>query len=254
MYPKLFFENFWENKQENNLFVCMPFHGSLDGKFEKVIKPAAKASKFEDAKRVKEDWIANEITFKILDGIANSKLLLFDLSNDPKSPCKYSKQVNSNVLYELGIANAMREPEDMLLIREQSSVRLPFDITGLNISEYKKEDFTIEWLSKRLDVVLEKQKWFRSKRVKKVAQLVDMNSITKIMMEYSHYPEGDDHFHIEEDDMPTKISVCRLMDLGILWLASSFKLGSLPKEGRTINLAYRWTPFGYEVMKYLGIK
>lgn len=39
----------------------------------------------------------------------------------------------------------------------------------------------------------------------------------------------------------------RLVDLGILWFASA-----IHKKGH--EHAYRWTPFGREVMKHLGIR
>lgn len=34
MYPKHFFERFWESEQKNQLFVCMPFHNNCDERFE----------------------------------------------------------------------------------------------------------------------------------------------------------------------------------------------------------------------------
>src|SRR5438105_14627216 len=117
MYTKFFFENFWLSEQKNELFVCMPFNADFDKKF-KVINKVAVDLGFEKARRTKEDQKANDIVHEILDGIGNSKTLLFDLSDNPKEP-------NGNVLYELGIATAVREPEDMLLIREKSSSKVP---------------------------------------------------------------------------------------------------------------------------------
>jgi len=116
MYAKFFFERFWAGDQRNELFVCMPFHDSFDNKFRNIVSPSAQRAGFEKAERVKEDWEANVITDRIFDGIANSKMILFDLADDPKSPCQFSKQINGNVLYELGVANSIREPEDILLI------------------------------------------------------------------------------------------------------------------------------------------
>ena len=244
MYAKFFFERFWEGEQRNELFVCMPFHDSFDSKFRNIMFPSAKKAGFEKAERVKEDWEANVITDRIFDGIANSKMVLFDLTDDPKSPCQFSKQINGNVLYELGIANAMREPEDILLIREKSSVKIPFDISGLNINMYKG-DLEIDWLSDKLQKALEKQKWYMSKRVDAASKSIDEFAF-EIMYQIGRRPPGFNHFNIAGMPPEVRMSMLRLIDLGILWFATG-----IDKKGR--EHAYRWTPFGREVIKRLGI-
>jgi hypothetical protein len=245
MYPKFFFERFWMGDQKNELFVCMPFHDSFDKKFINVIGPSAEYAGFDKAERVKEDWEANVITDRIFDGIANSKLLLFDLTDDPKSPCQFSKQVNGNVLYELGIATAIREPEDLVLIRERSSVKVPFDISGININKYKGE-LTIDWLSNKLIKALKDQAWYTSKRVEAAAKSIDEIAL-HIMSTIGCRPQGMNHFNISGLPAEVKISILRLVDLGILWFASGIDMHG-------IEHAYHWTPFGCEVMKHLGIK
>jgi len=101
MYPKHFVESFWESEQKNQLFVVMAFDGLEDTKF-KIIDTAAKALGFENAFRVGLETEANSITDRILDSIANSKMIIFDLSADSRT-----NEINPNVLYELGIANAI---------------------------------------------------------------------------------------------------------------------------------------------------
>jgi len=244
MYAKFFLERFWESEQKNELFVCMSFHDSLDDKFDMLDK-AAKEADFGKATRVKEDWDANVITDKIFDGIANSKMLLFDLSDDPKSPCKYSKQANVNVLYELGVASAIRDPQDILLIKEKSSSEIPFDITGMTINEYEGS-LRNEWLIDKLKNALKKQEWHRSKRVQAAAKSIDGEAL-ELMYNYGRNPEDFRHFHTTGAPAEVKTSVLRLMDLGILWFASVCK-----KDYR--EHAFRWTPFGEEVMRRLGIE
>ncbi len=243
MYAKFFFERFWEGEQKNELFICMPFHVSFDGKFDKINIGAKKVG-FDKAVRVKEDCDANVITDKIFDGIANSKMLLFDLSDDPKSP-ENSKQANVNVLYELGIANAIREPQDILLIRESSSGKIPFDVSGMTINEHQG-DLTTEWLADELKTALENQEWHKSKRVQAAAKSIDGEAL-ELMYNYGRNPEDFNHFHTTGVPAEVKMSVLRLMDLGILWFASVC-------EGEYREHAFRWTPFGHEVMKYLGIQ
>lgn len=142
MYPKYFFERFWDGQQRNELFVCMPFDDSLDDKFNDIVNGDVSAG-FETATRVKEDWEPNVITDKIFDGIANSKMILFDLTHDPK--LEPLEQSNINVVYELGIANSIREPEDLLLIKEEPIGKLPFDISGLTVIPHP-ENMLADWL------------------------------------------------------------------------------------------------------------
>ncbi len=245
MYAKFFFERFWAGDQKNELFVCMPFHDSFDSKFRNIISPSAEKAGFEKAERVKEDWEANVITDRIFDGIANSKMVLFDLTDDPKSPCQFSKRINGNVLYELGIANAMREPEDILLIRERSSVKIPFDISGLNINIYEGE-LEIDWLLSKLQKAMVKQKWYMSKRVDAASKSIDEFAF-EIMFQIGCRPPGFNYFNIGAMLPEVRMSVLRLIDLGILWFATGI-------DERSHEHAYRWTPFGRKVIKRLGIK
>ena len=245
MYPKVFFENFWKGSQGNHLFVCMPFHDDFNEKFQ-LIDRVASGLQFDYAVRVKEDWIADDITSKILDGIANSKMLLFDLSDDPKSPCEYSRQPNGNVLYELGIAVAMREPEDILLIKEKSSSATPFDIKSLTINEYDGA-LNDRWLTEKLKYTLENQEWYKSRRVEAAAKSIDSFGLKLMLSVYANRPKDKDHFNDEQMRLQpeAKLAILRLLDLGILWFATD--------KGGT-EYAYHWTPFGKEVMKSIGIK
>jgi len=237
MYPKIFFENFWDNKQRNELFVCMPFDNLFDEKFEKI-RLAAKYLGFEDAKMVKEDWAANEITDKIIDGIANSKTLLFDLSDDPNYPLP-----NENVLYELGIATAVRESNDILLIREGNEKdlgKVPFDVRGLIINFHTKNNFTSEWFGEKLKKVVENQKWYKSRRTIKTSQLLDEFGLILV----NKFGLERQHFNTHNLSMEEKISALRLLDIGLIWFAVEIK-------DNRIEWAYHWTDFGYEVAKIL---
>lgn len=243
MYAKSFFQHFWAPDQRNELFVCMPFHPAFDSKFRNSFDPGARKAGFDKAARVSETWEANVITDKIFDGIANSKMLLFDLTDDPKSPCQYTKQINGNVLYELGVANAMREPEDILLIREDSVVNIPFDVSGLNINVYKGE-LTLDWLVNKLKRTLERQAWYKSKRVQAAARSIDDIGLNLIVT-IGKRPNGYNHFNVVGLPAEVRMAASRLVDLGILWLATA-------EKGR--EHAYRWTPFGLEVIEFLGIR
>lgn len=258
MHAKHFFENFWPTEQKNEIFVCMPFDDSFDYKFE-VFKKVGEQFGLE-AKRTKEGWIANDIVHEILDGIGSAKILLFDVSPDPKT-----LHSNENVLYELGIADAIREPEDLLLIRKKTNkisppkflknlykkndAKVPFDISHIRYHEYEGK-LSEAWLKERISAILENQKWYKSKLVKKTAQSIDSVGFEWILNYYPTKRKEDDHFNdqILGDDPKFKLAFLRLIDLGIIWLATERN-----SDGGH-GYAYHWTPFGREVIKYLGIE
>jgi len=246
MYVKFSFERIFENEQRNELFVCMPFHDSLDKKFA-IIRDAAKKVGFDDAIRVKENKISDVITTKIFEGIANSKMLLFDLSDDPKFPCEISKQVNGNVLYELGIANSFRDPQDIILIRNKKSNKLPFDISAMTYIEYDDEkNELLDNLISSMKEVLINQDWSESKLIKSVIQSLNELSVS-LMYRFGRNPDNFRHFSSVDMNIEYKDTVARLINLGILRFACTC-------DGEYKEYAYHWTALGYEVMKALNIK
>src|SRR3989344_6371204 len=154
MYPKHFFERFWESEQKNQLFVGLPFDNEVNNTFN-VINETAKELGFEKAFRVGLETEANSINDRIFDAIANSKILIFDLSDDTRTG-----QINHNVIYELGIANAIREPFDIVLIKKQNKdkLKLPFDIQGLHINFFE-DKITEEFIKNIIDSTMQNQQW-----------------------------------------------------------------------------------------------
>ena len=240
MYPKHFFENYWASEQKNQLFVCMPFDGSFDEKFSKITRVACELG-FECAKTVKEGLVGGDLLQEILDGIGNSRTLLFDLSDDHES-----NNSNHNVVYELGIATAIREPDDMLLIKKKSEKKIPFDVSHLRYNEY---DGNLEekWLVDKLDKIVKNQEWSKSRRIASIARAIDSSGHTLLVNIYAIV--GLDNFHDASIGrlMDAKLAILRLMDLGILRFEVS-------QERSKREWSYYWTPFGKEVMKYLGIE
>lgn len=243
MYAKFFFERFWEGEQRNELFVCMPFHDAFDSRFKDIIVPSSKEAGFNNAVRVKEDVEGSVVMTKILDGIANSKMVLIDFTDDPKSPCIHSRHVNGNVLYESGIAHAMREPSAIVMIRDQDPSTADFDVRGLTINQPKDGILTKDWLSTFLRTSLENHNWAESRRVKAAAQSIDEIGLM-LMYNIGSRPKDWNHFNTLNQPAEIKMSVLRLLDSRILWFATGGSQN--PTEH-----AYHWTSFGYEVMKYL---
>lgn len=242
MWTKFFFERFWESEQRNELFVCMSFHQGFDGRFADIIKPSAINAGFDTAIRIDQSMEGNVVMDKIWNGIANSKLILIDLTDDPKS----QGHVNGNVLLELGVAQSMREPSAVVIIRDQNPNTADFDVRGLTINRPKDGKLTKEWLTDLLCGSVKNYDWSESKRVKAAAESVDDIGLV-LMLQLGGSPDESTHFNTAQFNSLQKMSVLRLLDLGLLWFAT----GGANNPG---EYAYHWTPFGYAVMKYLHIK
>jgi hypothetical protein len=241
MYPKHFFERFWEGEQKNQLFLGTAFDNTIEQRFS-IIDQIAKELNFDKAFRVGLDTEANSINDKIFDAIANSRMLLFDLSDDERT-----KVINPNVIYELGIANSIREPSDIVIIKKKTAeeIKLPFDIQGLHINFFE-DPITKDFLKKIIQGALQNQEWHKSKRVRVTAESLDENGLL-LMSKKGIFPKGHNHFNTSGMDNNQKMSVLRLVDLGVLKFAWRV-------EGEWVEWAYHWTSFGYEVMKHIGLK
>ena len=242
MWAKFFFERFWESEQRNELFVCMPFHQEFDARFAEIILPAAIDAGFVKATRVDQSTEGNVIIDKIWTGIANSKMVLVDLTDDPKA----KGHVNGNVLLELGVAQAMREPSAVVIIRDEDISTVDFDARGLAINQSRNGHLTREWLADLLQVSVNNHDWSESNRVKGAAESIDEIGLM-FMWEVGRRPKDWRHFHTLGQSAEVKMAVLRLVDLGILRLGTGG--ANAPTE-----LAYHWTPFGDQVMKHLGMR
>src|SRR5689334_15398165 len=105
MYPKTYVENFREFRREKELFVMMPFSDAFGERWERVIVPSATAVGLR-AFRVDSRVVSDSILSDILSGISRATLLVADVSTDANG------YRNANVLYELGLAHAVRQPEE----------------------------------------------------------------------------------------------------------------------------------------------
>ena len=116
MYPQNFFSLFPPFPRNNDVFVAMSFDERFDSRWENVIKPAFKEQingVSLNPYRVNLSNISDSIPTDILEGIRSSRLILGDITTigkiDGIAVC------NNNVMYEIGIAQAIRLPEEVVI-------------------------------------------------------------------------------------------------------------------------------------------
>lgn len=244
MYPMLFMERFWRGEPKNELFVAMPMppDGSFESRFTDVIRHAAERVGLE-ARRSREILGSNAIFTQILSGIANSRMVLCDLSDDPRGPKGYA---NGNVLHEAGIAMTIHEPHSVVLIREQSPDSLKdFDVRFTRIRSPSDGKITEDWLANILKDALEGINLAETERIRVIADCLD-DACFELIVKYGTLPEGKNNFYIPKQSVGELLAARRLIDLGVLRFATA-------REINPLQYSYRWTSLAKPLIEFLKI-
>lgn len=102
-------------------FVLMPFDEEFNAVYEKIIVPTLSKAGYE-VSRADSNISQQNILRDIVRGIAKAAIVVADLTT-----------MNANVLYELGIAHALRKPTIMIVQQIQD---LPFDLRSYRVIGY----------------------------------------------------------------------------------------------------------------------
>lgn len=137
MYPRHFFDQFPPYPRSHRVFVAMSFDPRLEPRWRSVIEPAVSEVSIEgkslEAHRVDTRSVSDSILTEILSGIGSALLILGDVTAiDSLNGVPLR---NPNVFYEIGIAHAMRLPEEVLLFRSDDGPLL-FDVANIRVNRY----------------------------------------------------------------------------------------------------------------------
>lgn len=134
MHPSIFINELWSGIEGNSVFVAMSFHESYKNRYKNVIKPAIERIKVNDenlkASRVDERKSGDSIITEIVRGITNSRIVIADISSMGKAADGYNMQRNGNVMYELGLAHAVKSPEKVIIIKDDHD-KVLFDLSSV---------------------------------------------------------------------------------------------------------------------------
>lgn len=237
-------ERFWRGEPKNELFVAIPMppDGSFESRFTDV-KDVAKDVGLEARRSTEILGGSDAIYSQILNGIANSKLVLCDLSDDPRGPAGHA---NGNVLHEAGIAMTIREEHEVVLIREQRPETIEaFDVKFRKIHSPQNGKITRPWLAKILEESLREIKLAETERIRVIKESLDAPSLELIIDKGT---QGQTNFVLKQD-APTKywIAIHRLIDLGLL------RLNTARKPGGSVEYSYWWTSLLKPLIDHLGL-
>ena len=134
MFPNAYLKTLWQMNVRPQVFVAMSFADIYKRRFDEVIAPSIRAVAVNgqplEPFRVDFSKSGDSILTDIMDGIAHCRMFVADVSiigNDSKSGQPYR---NGNVMYEIGLAVACRQPTEVLLIRDDQE-RFLFDVSTI---------------------------------------------------------------------------------------------------------------------------
>lgn len=137
MYPAHLFNLFPPFPREDKVFVAMCFHPSFNARWKHVIEPAIREIGLEPY-RVDTGKVNDSILTDITKSISSHRLIFADISAMGKLDTGGKKPYvvrNGNVMYEVGVAQAVRLPEEVILFRSDDE-ELPFDVVNIRVHEY----------------------------------------------------------------------------------------------------------------------
>ena len=245
MHPNTFLRTFWRAEFRAEVFVAMSFDGVYEQRFKEIIEPAVvgvtNAGRTLRANRVNLSRSGDSILTDIMDGVCHSELILADVStlgHDSKSGRPYR---NGNVMYEVGIALASRQPSEVLLIRDDKDPFL-FDVSTV---PHKSVDFS-DTAKARDEIRVALEERISERRAILDARLaLALATLTtterQVLESFAPYPPPQ-RFWLQKTTLFTQSAVGRLLDKGLIVTSG------MTSDGEAI---FQWTTIGYTLASNL---
>ncbi|MDL2123207.1 MAG: hypothetical protein LWX51_09005 [Deltaproteobacteria bacterium] len=243
MYPQTYLKTFWRLELRSQVFVAMSFAPQYEARFKEIIAPAIQSIVLEGSRlepyRVDISKSGDSILTDISDGIAHSRLVLADISSIGKDSVTGLPYRNGNVMYEVGVALACRQPSEVLLVRDDHDKFL-FDVSTIPhvTINFTNKRAAVQTLAEQILSRVNEQQFINDARVQIAISSLSAEEIIllKQMQEYSanmvwgREVKGLANWYA--------LAISRLLDKGVIKLAGEFKKN---------KPAFAFTPFGYIV-------
>lgn len=260
MYPANLFQLYPPFPRENKVFVAMGFDPRFDKRWEEVIEPGIRRVRVNEIPlepiRVDARKVSDSILTEILTGISNSRFIVADITTIgylDERPVR-----NGNVMYEIGMAQAVRLPEEVILFRSDRDT-LPFDTSNIRVNYYNPDDAPDEACAQLADVIVSAGNELDLKRllaVKRATESLDFPCWWLLSQSQS----GQGITHPETTTIAQAIgnasraaSIARLLELGLLrtvYLETTPEmLEEIGDSSQAQLLTYKPTEFGNAVFE-----
>lgn len=263
MYPSSFFHAFPPFPREQKIFVAMSFEERFQKRWEDVIRAGILSievnGKALEAHRVDIRRVSDSIVTEILQGISQYLLVLADVTTIGHVGDRPIR--NANVLYEVGIAHAIRLPEEVLLFRSDSDP-LIFDVANIRVLSYDPDNDPVSarnLVSETVISALREVELRRHFAVDRAVQSLDFNSCM-VLVEAAR-PEGIEHpvMRTMRDVMSATDrirAISRLLDFGAIkteYRRVTPETLHLTHSGSAEEMVqYKATPFGAAIIAEMG--
>ena len=247
MHPRTFLESFWRNDLRDEVFVAMSFDEKYDQRWHEVFAPAIECKpivgRSMKANRVDIRQSGDSILTEITNGIAHAQLILADISvtDEYKVGDKRRWHRNENVMYEVGIAIASRQPVEVVLVRDDERPLL-FDLSHIPVIRFKPKDVTgsVQRIRAALEDRLSERELEKDLRFTATLESLAPFEIN-LIRQNAHLPV----LGWEGPSYPPAVGIAlpRILEKGILRLVK-------PAAGGKPDL-YTWTTFGRAIADHL---
>ncbi len=260
MYPANLFALFPPFPHEDKVFVAMSFDPAFELRWRDVIAPAIRDIKVNDVSlephRVDVRKVSDSILTEILTGVSRYRVVLGDITSTGKVGTKAIR--NSNVMYEIGIAHAVRLPEEVVLFRSDSDDLL-FDLANIRVNTYDPDGAPDAAKEQVRDVIIETLREIDLKRhfaVRRAAEALDYPSWNLLTQAFAS--DGVKHPAMRTmgqilSNTARALAIARLLDLGALstkYLQITPEiLKGMAEAPEEELLRYTITPFGKAVIE-----
>jgi len=230
----------------DEVFVIMSFAHDFEDRWHQVIRPAVDAVGLKP-NRVDYNTSGESVVYDILDGIANSRLVLADITSVLMCDAHgiLWPQRNGNVMWEVGIAHTLRLPDEVLLVRSDIDPSI-FDLTQFRAFPYAPTDVSacIPYLTALIRDRLRAVDQAKSQLVNQAARAIDALGIDFL---FSSVPTDGREFTITAS-IDNGLKTPRLFDLGIIEVARFEKVPPSKECPNGRMFFYRLTQFGSAVL------
>lgn len=185
MYPQTFFSLFPPAPRQSTVFVAMSFESRFTPRWKRVIEPAIRAVKFRggclEPVRVDQRKVSDAILTQILDGIANCAIVFGDITTIGHLNRRPAR--NPNVLYEVGMAHATRQPSEVVLFRSDTDT-LMFDLSNVRVNTYDPDtdtDGARALVQAAIEEGLRETELIKGLFVRRLMQTIDFESLMTLL-------------------------------------------------------------------------
>jgi hypothetical protein len=239
----------------DQVFVAMPFTGSFRNVFEKVIEPAIKRVTVNGRRlsaRIINRAISGspDIHEQIYDATLHSRLVIADMT--VQASCVQEDgttrwHANPNVAYEVGLASAWRNPEDILLVHQgHPDHSYSFDVQNLRHVQYHPTDpSSVASLADEIVRALNQSTFLAKLTYQKILEATSPSAV-----QFMHQEVGRAFPMIvfQDDGMP-------IMDARIHAATELLSVGALKNRnvirrapGAGVAVIYEWTELGLRML------